>query len=125
MGAALEGILNSPERKLEFLSSLRRIALRALNDTQLLILRRLEKEIILQSSHEGNGKRGKRNAKKSLNAILQEIARRHGKSISTLKMNAKILRELGLIDYGDREERKPVELTSMGRAILEILEVGR
>lgn len=76
-----------------------------MNENQLLILRSI------------NGKH------RSLNALLEEISRETKKPISTLKLNAKILKELGLIDYGERSNPKPVELTKHGQLVLKILEV--
>ncbi len=94
-----------PRIEKEELSVFRKLFLRALNENQLLILRSI------------NGKH------RSLNALLEEISRETKKPISTLKLNAKILKELGLIDYGERSNPKPVELTKHGQLVLKILEV--
>ncbi len=112
MESALDEILASEDRKEEFIELLRSLALRALNDTQLLILKKVKKERVLSREMES----------RTLNALLQDIERRYEKSLSSLKMNAKILRELGLIEYGDRRERKPVKLTHMGNILLQVLE---
>ncbi len=60
---------------------------------------------------------------RSLNALLEEISRDTRKPISTLKLNARILKELGLIDYGEKNSPKPVELTEHGELVLRILGV--
>ncbi|MBO8173765.1 MAG: hypothetical protein H0Z18_00750 [Thermococcus sp.] len=83
----------------------RKLFLRALNENQLLILRSI------------NGKHH------SLNALLEELSRETKKPISTLKLNAKILKDLGLIDYGKKDNPKPVELTKHGKLVLKILGV--
>ncbi len=81
---------------------LRRVLLRALNGNQALILLRASKSL-----------------NRSLTSLLRDISADHGVPLSTLKLNAKILRELGLLDY-DRGQR-PVRLTSAGRKVVEIL----
>jgi len=95
-------VTQNPEHEL---AVFRRLFLRALNGNQVLILRSI------------NGKH------RSLNALLEEISRETRKPISTLKLNAKILKELGLIDYGEKNNPKPVELTEHGRLVLKILGV--
>lgn len=60
---------------------IRKLVLRALNENQRLILRSV------------NGRQ------RSLNALIEELSRKRKKPISTLKLNAKILNDLGLIDY--------------------------
>ncbi|MFA4646061.1 hypothetical protein P8X24_02115 [Pyrococcus kukulkanii] len=83
---------------------LRKLLLRALNQNQRLILQSI------------NGKH------RSLNALLEELSRKERKSLSTLKLNARILKELGLIEYGTKENPKPVTLTEEGRFVLKLLE---
>ncbi|ASJ16263.1 MULTISPECIES: hypothetical protein [Thermococcaceae] len=82
---------------------LRKLLLRALNENQRLILQSI------------NGKH------RSLNALLEELSRKERKPLSTLKLNARILKELGLIDYGTKENPRPVTLTEEGKLILRIL----
>nr|WP_048055076.1 MULTISPECIES: hypothetical protein [unclassified Thermococcus] len=84
---------------------IRKLVLRALNENQRLILRSV------------NGRH------RSLNALLEELSRKEKKPISTLKLNAKILKDLGLIDYGTRDDPKPVRLTEHGFFVLNLLEV--
>ncbi len=81
---------------------LRRVLLRALNENQVLILLRASESL-----------------ERSLTSLLRDISAEHRVPLSTLKLNAKILRELGLLDY-DRGQR-PVRLTSAGRKVVEIL----
>ncbi|AFK23201.1 hypothetical protein [Pyrococcus sp. ST04] len=82
---------------------LRRLLLRALNENQRLILKSI------------NGQH------RSLNALLEELSRKEKKPLSTLKLNARILKELGLIDYGTKENPRPVRLTEEGKLVLSIL----
>ncbi len=98
-------VASIPKIKEDELAVFKKLFLRALNENQMLILRNI------------NGKH------RSLNALLEEISRDTKKPISTLKLNAKILKELGLIDYGEKHNPKPVELTKHGQLILKILEV--
>ncbi|AHF79874.1 Hypothetical protein TES1_0480 [Thermococcus paralvinellae] len=98
-------IAQNMEIKRDELVVFRKLFLRALNENQLLILRSI------------NGKHH------SLNALLEELSREAKKPISTLKLNAKILKELGLIDYGEKNNPKPVELTKHGKLVLKILGV--
>ncbi|MDK2914146.1 MAG: hypothetical protein PWQ79_1061 [Thermococcaceae archaeon] len=84
---------------------IRKLVLRALNENQRLILRSI------------NGRH------RSLNSLLRELSRKERKAISTLKLNARILKELGLIDYGTKGDPRPVTLTEHGKMILSLLEV--
>jgi len=84
---------------------IRKLVLRALNENQRLILRSID------GRH------------RSLNALLEELSRRERKALSTLKLNARILKELGLIDYGTKEDPRPVRLTEHGRMVLSLLGV--
>ena len=82
---------------------LRRLLLRALNENQILIL--------------GNiGGKGQR-----MSRILQRISDSRGVPLSTLKLNAKILRELRLIRYGTTSEPDEALLTPLGRSVLDII----
>ncbi len=84
---------------------LRRLLLRALNENQVLIL----------SSIDGSGERVSR--------ILQRLSETHGVPLSTLKLNAKILRELRLIRYGTLSEPDEAELTSLGKNVLSVVDI--
>ena len=83
---------------------LKRLLLRALNENQVLIL----------SNIGGRGERVSR--------ILQRISDTRGVPLSTLKLNAKILRELRLIRYGTLSEPDEAELTQLGRSVLKVVE---
>ncbi len=84
---------------------IKRLILRALNENQQLILRSI------------NGRH------RSLNAFLEDLSRKERKPLSTLKLNARILKELGLIDYGTKDNPRPVQLTEHGKLVLAILGV--
>ena len=83
---------------------LRRLLLRALNENQVLIL----------GSIDGSGERVSR--------ILQRLSETRGVPLSTLKLNAKILRELRLIRYGTPSEPDEAELTPLGRNVLSVVD---
>ncbi len=83
---------------------LKRLLLRALNENQVLIL----------SNIAGRGERVSR--------ILQRISDTRGIPLSTLKLNAKILRELRLIRYGTLSEPDEAELTPLGRNVLSLVD---
>lgn len=83
---------------------LKRLLLRALNKNQLLIL----------SNIGGSEERVSR--------ILQRISETRGVPLSTLKLNAKILRELRLIRYGTLSEPDEAELTPLGRNVLSVVD---
>ena len=100
MGDALP-ILMGPGRG----EVIRKLILRALNENQRLILRSID------GRH------------RSLNSLLEELSRREKRPISTLKLNARILKDLGLIDYGTKEDPRPVRLTEHGLLVLSILGV--
>ncbi len=74
---------------------------RALNKNQTLILNEMENNI-----------------DKTITGTLNGISRTRGVSLSTLKLNAKILKELGLISYS---EFHIAELTDFGKSIMEML----
>lgn len=82
----------------------RDLFLRALNDNQIFLLKNIDGE---------NG---------SLNSFLREITRDSDRSLSTLKLNARILKDLRLITYGSRKDPQPVELTEHGEVVLEFLQ---
>jgi hypothetical protein len=83
---------------------LKRLLLRALNENQVLIL----------SNIGGSGERVSR--------ILQRISETRGVPLSTLKLNAKILRELRLIRYGTLSEPDEAKLTPLGRNVLDFVD---
>jgi len=83
---------------------LKRIFLRAINRNQ---------QLILSQVGENKGR---------ITPALQQISGKHGVPLSTLKLNAKIMRDLGLIRYGTVSTRSSVELTDLGRFVLGVIE---
>jgi len=83
---------------------LRRLLLRALNENQVLIL-----------SNIGGGD-------ERVSRILQRISDTRGIPLSTLKLNAKILRDLKLIQYGTLSKPDEAELTQLGRNVLKVVD---
>lgn len=81
----------------------RELFLRALNDNQIFLLKNIDGE------------------SRSLNDFLKEVTKNSEKPFSTLKLNARILKDLDLITYGSRTDPEPVELTEPGEVILELL----
>ncbi len=77
--------------------------MKALNDNQIFLLENI------------NGERS------SLNKLLNHLCDKHDKPLSTLKLNARILKDLELIEYGSRRDPKPVELTASGEVIRTII----
>jgi hypothetical protein len=82
---------------------LRPILARALNRNQLLIL----------SCAAGN--KGQ-----TITTLLSSMSLAHRIPLSTLKLNAKILRELGLLSFGDSNPAVP---TLLGRCVRGLLEI--
>ena len=78
--------------------------LRAINKNQRLIL-----------SHVGE-------STGRITPTLQELSGRYGIPLSTLKLNAKILKELDLIRYPTISTQREVELSDLGRLVLNIVE---
>jgi len=83
---------------------LRRLLLRTLNDNQLLILSRIASN------------------NRPLTGLLINISRETGVPLSTLKLNARILRELNLISYGSVEERREAEVEPVGAFVLRLMD---
>jgi len=79
--------------------------LRSLNKNQLLILRELAF-----------------NFNKSLTSVLVKISQTKNIPLSTLKLNAKVLRNLGLISIGEFNGKRSAGLSNLGRAVLTILD---
>ncbi len=77
---------------------MRLVLLRALNENQILILSSV-------------------NGMRNITSLLADVAGESGVPISTLKLNAKILKELGLIDFNGA----PATVTELGRLIINIL----
>ena len=58
----------------------------------------------------------------SLTSLLKQLSEDHGVPLSTLKLNARILRELNMISYGSIRKRKSVSLEDLGRFIFGLLD---
>jgi hypothetical protein len=86
------------------INDLRRLLLRSLNDNQILILSHVEFRSRLITS------------------ILKELSEKHDVPISTLKLNAKILKELNLISYGTASNQLNAELSDLGRFVISLIE---
>jgi Mn-dependent DtxR family transcriptional regulator len=83
---------------------LKRLLLRALNKNQILILYEIEN-----------------NSSKTVTSLLRSISRSSGIPLSTLKLNARILKNLELIDFGDYST---VQLTEFGRYVMKMIKCG-
>ena len=59
-----------------------------------------------------------KNSFHSITSLLLWIEKTHNIPISTLKLNAKILRELGLLEFG---QGRVASLTSFGKIVVDIL----
>ncbi len=62
--------------------------------------------------------------KDRITRILAELSEERLVPYSTLKFNAKVLKGLGLVDYGTASDPVDVRLTDSGRLILTILKEG-
>jgi hypothetical protein len=56
--------------------------------------------------------------------ILAELSEMYDVPYSTLKFNAKVLKELELLEYGTAVDPVDVRLTDVGRLVLDILREG-
>jgi hypothetical protein len=74
---------------------------RAINKNQLRVLSALENNSI-----------------HTITSLLNKLSRKENTPISTLKLNAKILRDFGMIDFGNGSA---AEITDFGSFVLEIL----
>ena len=83
-----------------------RLLSRSLNENQVLILWTVENRI------------------DRITRILMELSESRGVPYSTLKFNAKVLKELELLDYGTAADPVDVRLTDSGRLVLTILREG-
>ena len=83
--------------------SLGRVLAKAVNTNQLLILSEMAR----------NGG--------SISSLLSGASEKHRVPLSTLKLNARILRDLGLISCGSASNSEPARLTEAGRTVLSIM----
>ena len=91
------------EQPTDNVEGISKVVARALNKNQKLILFAVRNE-----------------EKETLYSLLKRLSEETAISLSTLKLNARILRELGLISYNGF-----LEITSSGRLIRSVLEGGR
>ena len=82
---------------------LRVLILRTLNDNQLLVLNAVAER------------------EQSLTSLLKQLSEEYQIPLSTLKLNARILRELNLISYGSIRHKRTAQLESLGKFILRLL----
>lgn len=84
-------------------NDLRKLILRTLNDNQLLILTSIASQ------------------RRSLTSLLKDLSETREIPLSTLKLNARILRELNLISYGSTREKRLAEVEKLGSFVLRLL----
>ncbi|MGC8911991.1 MAG: 1-deoxy-D-xylulose-5-phosphate synthase N-terminal domain-containing protein [Nitrososphaeria archaeon] len=66
-----------------------------------------------------------RNLNCTASAFLRKLSKDSGVPLSTLKLNLKILKEEGLVEYGRVGEPRPIKLTEVGKIVLELLDCQR
>lgn len=82
---------------------LKKVLLRAINKNQILILSHIDDTSV------------------SLTFVLKAISKQFNISLSTLKLNARILKDLGLISYGNTTDFRKPKLTDVGKFVLGII----
>ncbi|TRO48409.1 hypothetical protein E2P65_02940 [Candidatus Bathyarchaeota archaeon] len=87
-------------------ADLRNLILRTLNDNQLLILN------------------GVARSRRSMTSLLRELSEEWGIPLSTLKLNARILRELNLVSYGSIHDKRDARVEKLGSFVLGLIEDG-
>ena len=62
-----------------------------------------------------------------MTSLLHSLSEECGVPLSTLKLNARILRKLKLISYGSVTEKRPARVEALGSFVLRLLvgEAGR
>lgn len=83
------------------LSSLKKVLLRALTKNQILLLNEIEK-----------------NSTKTVTSLVNRLSKKSEIPLSTLKLNARLLKKLELIKYSVSE---PVELSETGKFVLDLI----
>lgn len=81
------------------------------------MLRAFNKNQILILEHIDNGSH-------SITSVLKSLSSSFRIPLSTLKLNARILKELGLIDFGDLSNFKKPKITESGKIIIQFIERG-
>ena len=82
---------------------LRNLILRTLNDNQVLILTSVARQ------------------RRSMTSLLNGLSEEYGVPLSTLKLNARILRDLNLISYGSQSDRRNAKVELLGTFVLRLL----
>lgn len=85
------------------ISDLRRLVLRTLNDNQTLILLNVARQ------------------RRTMTSLLRSLSEEFGIPLSTLKLNARILRDLNLVSYGSTEGGREAEVLPLGDFVLRLL----
>ncbi len=83
-------------------TDLRKLILRTLNDNQLLVLNSVSER------------------EQSLTSLLKRLSEDYGVPLSTLKLNARILRELNLISYGSIRDKRTAQLEPLGSFVMKL-----
>ena len=83
-------------------TDLRKLILRTLNDNQLLVLNSVSER------------------EQSLTSLLKQLSEDYCIPLSTLKLNARILRELNLISYGSIRNKKTATLEPLGNFVMRL-----
>jgi hypothetical protein len=84
-------------------ADLRNLILRTLNDNQILILTSVARQ------------------RKSMTSLLRTLSEEYAIPLSTLKLNARILRKLNLISYGSIHEKRNARVEYLGLFVLRLL----
>jgi hypothetical protein len=100
--AAGEGCASTPISQ-GGVADLRRLILRTLNENQILILSNLAGQ------------------RRTITSLLRSLSEEHGVPLSTLKLNARILRGLNLISFGSTGEKRCAEVEALGSFVLRLL----
>ncbi len=61
----------------------------------------------------------------SLTSLLKQLSEEYGIPLSTLKLNARILRELKLISYGSIHNRRSARLEKLGSFVVDLVNHSR
>lgn len=83
-------------------TDLRKLILRTLNDNQLLVLNSVSER------------------EQSLTSLLKRLSEDYEIPLSTLKLNARILRELNLISYGSIRDKRAAQLEPLGNFVMKL-----
>lgn len=59
-----------------------------------------------------------------MTSLLRALSDEEGIPLSTLKLNARILRELNLISYGSTREKRCAQVGALGAFVLRLLRGG-